>query len=248
MNSSILLQTDNEKEIKLDTICKIKCIKHLFTIEFNYLYIVTDKIRKYKLSNNTLLLELDIKNKVDFISVINNEIYCSGDGRLTKNMSENILLEDTVLGLSKVKDMLGIQYSSRLVLYDKNLIKKEEYKCSTYFYDEGLFILAYKSLLQIKCNSVLEVYLEEDITCVTADVLFTKVLCGTISGKIYQINMDGSLNKVLDYHQSSVKSIKLSVCNKYIYSVDINGELLVWDSVVIDRAMIGDIKNIEIYL
>ncbi|WUR04391.1 WD40 repeat domain-containing protein [Vairimorpha necatrix] len=248
MFSSILLQTDSDKDITLLNTSKILCTKDLSTTNNRFIYTVSDKLRIYRLNPYSLVEEIEIKLKVDLILVIKNDIFYVGEGRLIKNMKENISLQESVFGISNVEDKVGVQFADKLVLYDFDLNKVKEYKCTSSFYVDGVLLLGYKNHLQIITRSALDIYLEDDITCITCDILFSRIFCGSTSGKIYQINMDGTPNKILDYHETSVKFVKMSMCDRFLYSADESGLLLIWEDVVVDRVKLDNIKGLEVYI
>ncbi|KAK6090044.1 hypothetical protein P3W45_000932 [Vairimorpha bombi] len=172
---------------------------------------------------------------IDIILSIDGDIYCVSENRLIKNIKERI------------------QYKNKLEIYDRDLIKINEYDCNVSFYIEDILILGTKNILRIFIrDQSLEIYLEEDIKCITSDYLFSAIYCGSSSGKIYKINMDKSKNEILEYHVTDVKYLKMSICNRFLYSCDSDNNILIWDTVfniVLDRIrMDTEVRNMDCFL
>lgn len=278
--TSLILETDSNKEFKLSNTKKILLTKNKYTIHNSkYIYSIEDtKLVIYRIHPYKEIYSTDIKMDIDDILSINGDIYCISEKRLIKNMKESILLDKYSNRENKeiisdkysntenkytisdkysnrenkytisynIKEILkylnndiGIQYKNKLEIYNKDLVKIHEYDCNVSFYIEDILILGFKNILKIFIkDQSLEIFLEEDIKCITSNNLFSTIYCGSTSGKIYKINMDNSKNKILEYHEKEVKYLKMSFCNKYLYSCDIDNNILIWDlnlNVVVER-------------
>lgn len=81
----------------------------------------------------------------------------------------------------------------------------------------------------IKEQKKLEINMPDNIVCITADAIFSKVFVATQDACIYSVSMAGFQMQKMDYHQEPVKFMKLSICGKFLYTED-SKRICVWNT------------------
>ncbi|TBU09486.1 hypothetical protein CWI36_0025p0060 [Hamiltosporidium magnivora] len=107
-------------------------------------------------------------------------------------------------------------------------------KCDCFFIGYAVTLIGRKNLIDIKKENQLlgTLTFPENITSVISDTLVTKVYSGSESGKIYFSSLEDNncLEHILYFHESSIIQLKMSFCEKFLYSLDSNGKIAVWNT------------------
>ncbi|EQB61494.1 hypothetical protein NAPIS_ORF00933 [Vairimorpha apis BRL 01] len=185
--------------------------------------------------------------KYNFYNIlcIQNDFYGLYENFLVKNNEKVIEISEKNCKLINIENNVGLQSYNKLMIFDNLLNIINTYQCNVCCYIDDVLILGANNLLTvyIKSNKKIEIYLEEEITCIATNMLFSAIYCGSPSGKIYLVNLNNTKNIVMDYHDTKVTFLKMSFCNRFLFSTDNKGEILCWDcrhNVVCDRTLLED--------
>lgn len=253
--SCLVLKTNSSQELKLNNTKKLIRTKFTFTTyQSKYLYTINNFILEIFTFTNSKIFEKKLKFNFYEILCIQDDFYGLYENKLIKNNDKFVEICGKNCKLVNIENNIGIQNNNDLVVYDKNLDIKQTYKCNVSCYIDDVLITGLNNLLTvyIKLNKKIEIYLEEEISCVATNMLFSAIYCGSPSGKIYLVNLNNTKNIVMDYHDTKVTFLKMSFCNRFLFSVDEKGEILCWDcrhNVVCDRTVLEDkIEDIQVVL
>ncbi|KAH9412027.1 hypothetical protein HK407_02g04760 [Ordospora pajunii] len=236
--SSLVVETDAVKEVKLPHTAKIILVKSAAAVQESpfakYLYVSDNGIKVYRLLPFKMHHEIEYSGNVSDIVVIgermvvlSKESIVVWDGKKTQAVTDHF---DGYLG--KIGRDIGVQESERLSVYSTETLElKDTYVASTHYCirDVLLTSIGHEVSLYCKGKKVLVIYMPERITKVCTDPLLTNIYCGACDGRIFCSNTSSKEPIIMVYHKSAIVGLEISFCGEYLYSTSEEGTICIWD-------------------
>lgn len=248
IKSSLIIRTSSKIDISLRGVVNIITIPSVFSIhpKQNYIYLYNDNAIDIKtvaplLTVDTISYKKDIKDMLiidNTLYILNEQSIISHGGKNERFNSLNGNFENSRL-IDICNGNIGVQKTNELEIYSPRFVKLMSHRCQCSFAMRGCLILGDFNNLKvfIKDELQFQVAMPDNISCIIADPIFSKIFCATIDNNIYRISLNGqnliklgSLadNKIatddiltkMDYHSEPVKFMKLSFCGEYLYTAD----------------------------
>ncbi|KAF9763887.1 Pre-rRNA-processing protein IPI3 [Nosema granulosis] len=205
-----------------------------------------DGLKTYRIKPFSKISQVELKEKIEDILFVGDTFVFLSDSVLcisTEKETKRIPGDYKGVKLLEVGEFLGLKYPNKLELLKDGLV------CYTFsgdlaFSSYNVLLVSSGFLLSIFVDFTkkLEVNLPLLPTSLSVDSFFCRIYCGTSSGDILCINLDGSPSSTLSYHKSRIVSLSHSFCNRFLYSADSTGVIGVWDcetGVIIDKVETG---------
>ncbi|KAF7683957.1 hypothetical protein TCON_0841 [Astathelohania contejeani] len=219
---------------------------HLITIQYHttipqYIHTIENfTFKKYQVYPFKLIGSKSIKNdSVHSILATQNYIFTMSNKELIKyditGIKNRISGEFFDSSISTFKKVLCIYTPESLKTYTLDTLQPiESFKCESFFFNEDIFMLSHNGILELFLygNPLTKIKYPEIITSITCNVIISKIYAGGKSGAVYCTHLDGSSGSKMLFkiHDSQIVDIKLSFDENYLYTLDKNGVLAIFDT------------------
>lgn len=270
--SSVLVQTVTTKDHRLKETSKIIAIPKRFTItpDQSYIYSADKSIEIHTTVPFNTADKIEYKRSITDLLITEKFLFVLNDGSIAVHSTETfneisedfkgsklvrIVTEEMIYSNStdgNHKCLVGVQNMEKLRIYDQNLRLIRNYRCQCSFSEKDILIIGNLNILKIYIKNQLraEIAMQDYITCVSTDPLFTRVFCGLQNNSICAVSTSGEPLQKMEYHSCPVKKMCLNLTGEYLYSCD--GKMIcLWDlngMVVADFVEFeNDIADFEVF-
>lgn len=250
--SSIIVRTATKRELKLPETSAVHAFPALFAVSPSqeYLYVHSAGIEIYTTAPINKVHRIEYKEAANDMLVAEDTLYILNDESLIAHSKDifNAVREDfrgarlLRLPARGKSTCVGVQKRNELAIYDMaDRTRVNLFRCQCSHAQRDLLLLGDFNILKIfvKGDEALEVALPDSICCIVADALFSRVFCAMHDGAVYCLSMCGEPLRRMEYHREPVKFMRLSLCNRLLYTADTK-MLCVWSAV--DCVVLGFVE------
>lgn len=262
--SLLFLQTDCKKELKLPETESIHAVPGVFAIHPSQTFFCSfnEGINVFSINPMNLIKKIPYANVPnhmifieDFLVLINNESVAIHGSGFFNSLSRNFTNTQLVRihehpHFSKKTCLVGIQSCTTLKIYDFAFSIVAEIECQCAYSARNLLITGFFNTLTIATGySTVKVKLPGNVVKVVTDETFSNIYAACDDNKIYKVSMRGDDLLMMEYHESKIVDMQLSICGEYLYSAD-SKWICIWNAgsgVIMGFVEVeGKIKNINL--